>query len=290
MKKLLSLAVMVCMVAQSVAQTVTVSAAKLKDGNKPANGIIYWKPVTDDGTPASYRDPSGGIQTVSPMSAPVKNGAFSLALPDTTLTSPPNMCFAVDLVTANGSVLGAGYTCLQPHATALGANDWCQAGVCNLDNYTPSLPALPLFYGSPDMQTMWNQMVSQNIAAGNSITPQTLTDAAVVTFNATNPTLNVATLPLYDATNNVLDGVTSRTINMTGLVSGARFGILIKPLAKADVHQAQTVIFGNGCTWQFAPGDVLLSGNTLNIPEWASWSYFAVFIYDGTNCIGTVVD
>jgi hypothetical protein len=289
MKKLLSIAVLLCLAVQSFPQTVTVSATKLKDGGKAANGTIYWKPVSDDGSPASYRDPSGGIQTVSPVSAIVKSGAFTMTLPDTTLTSPPNICFAVTLNTANGSVLGPGYTCLQPHATALGSSDWCQAGICNFDNYTPSLPALPLYYGSPDMMTMWNQMVSQNIAAGNSLTPQTLTDAAVVTFNATNPTLNVATLPLYDSTINVLDGVTSRTINMTGLVAGARFGILIKPLNKADVHQAQTVVFGSGCTWQFAPG-VNLSGNTLSIPEWAGWSYFAVFIYDGTNCIGTVVE
>jgi hypothetical protein len=141
------------------------------------------------------------------------------------------------------------------------------------------------------MMTMWNTMVAANVAAGNSITPVTLTDASVVTFNATNATMNIATLPLYNATATPIapDGLASRTINVTGLVSGARFAILINPLGTAAGTQPQTVNFGSGCVWQFAPG-VNVSGTTLTIPPWANWSYFAAFIYDGTNCIGTVVD
>lgn len=273
------------------AQTVTITAANLQDGALPAKGTIYWKPVVAGGGSASYRKPGGGQQTVTPLSAVVANGGFSLILPDTTLTTPQNICFAVTLNTANGSVLGPGYNCVQPHSVATGETDWCQAGICNFDNYTPALPTQPLYYGAPDMLTLWNTMVSANIAAGNTITPQTLADAATVTFNATNSTMNAATLALYDtaATPPALDGVTSRTINMTGLVTGARFAILINPLSTATIQQAQTVLFGSGCTWQFAPG-ASISGNTLSIPPWATWSYLAAFVYDGTNCIGTVVD
>jgi hypothetical protein len=282
---------MFCLYALLPAQTVTVTASNLQDGASPANGTIYWKPAVQGGVSASYRKPGGGIATVTPVSAAVSNGAFSLTLPDTTLTTPQNICFSVSLNTSNGSVLGAGYSCVQPHGTAVGSNDWCQAGVCNFDNYTPSLPVQPIFYGSPDMMTMWNTLVSANIAAGNTLTPVTLTDASTVTFNATNATLNAATLPLYNstATPPTSDGITARTINMTGLVTGARFLIVINPMGAAAGTQTQTVNFGSGCVWQFAPG-VNVSGNVLSIPPWANWSYLAAFVYDGTNCIGTVVD
>jgi hypothetical protein len=39
--------------------------------------------------------------------------------------------------------LAVGYSTLQPHTTAYNSADWCQAGVCNLDNYMPGNQPLP---------------------------------------------------------------------------------------------------------------------------------------------------
>lgn len=129
--------------APAAAQTVTVSASKLTDGGSPANGTIYWKPAQANGQSASYRQPGGGIATITPLSAPVVDGAFSIVLPDTSLTNPVNVCFVVSLYTTGGSVLGPGYGCVQPHGTAISGGDWCQSGACNFDLYAPSLSSGP---------------------------------------------------------------------------------------------------------------------------------------------------
>jgi hypothetical protein len=244
---------------------------------------LHWQPTLANGTPASYRAGGGGTVTSLPVQVNVRAGVFSLTIADTSLTSPANICFKVTLSTvANASALGPGYNCVQPHSVAVGPTDWCQAGVCNLDDYTPNLPALPIAYVSPDLMTAWNVQAASYIGAGNTITQAALTDAATVTFNTAGSMMSVATLPLSNT-------VSTRTINVTGLVTGARFGILINPQNSMTAQVAQTVNFGSGCTWNFAPGAVT-SGNALNIPPWTNWSYFAYFVYDGTNCIGMVID
>ena len=141
MKRFLIIGALLCGAAASLAQTVTVSASNLQDGGSPANGTIYWKPVLSSGIGASYHLPGGGIASVTAQSATVTSGAFSLTLPDTTLTTPANICFSVTLNTANGSVLGPGYTCVQPHGTSTGSGDWCASGACSFDSYAPYLPA-----------------------------------------------------------------------------------------------------------------------------------------------------
>jgi hypothetical protein len=275
---------MLCLYASLPAQTVTVTAHYLSDSaGNPVTGILHWQPTLANGTPASYRVGSGGTVTSLPVQVNVRAGAFTLTIADTSLTSPANICFKVTLSTvANTSALGPGYNCVQPHSVAVGSTDWCQAGVCNFDDYTPNLPALPIAYVSPDLMTAWNVQAASYIGAGNTITQATLTDAATVTFNTAGSMMSVATLPLSNT-------VSTRTINVTGLVTGARFGILINPQNSMTVQVAQTVNFGSGCTWNFAPGAVT-SGNALNIPPWTNWSYFAYFVYDGTNCIGMVLD
>ena len=78
--------------------------------------------------------PGGGTVSSNPVQVTVTNGALSVTLPDTTQTYPSNICFVMSYP---GGVLANGYNCLQPHTTAYTASDWCQAGVCNLDNYLP---------------------------------------------------------------------------------------------------------------------------------------------------------
>ena len=275
---------LLCAYASLPAQTVTVTASNFSDSaGNPVTGTLVWSPTLANGTPASYRLGSGGQVVSTPVPVYVSAGAFTLTLADTSLTSPANICFKLTLVTkTNTAALGPGYSCVQPHSVATGTSDWCQAGICNLDDYTPNLPALPIAYVSPDLMTAWNVYAASYRATGNTITQTTLTDAATVTDSTGGALMSIATLTLSNS-------ITTRTINVTGLASGARFGILINPSNSLTVQEAQTVNFGSGCTWQFAPGAVV-SGNALHIPLWANWSYFAYFVYDGTNCIGMVTD
>ena len=132
--------------APALAQTVTLSASSTYDGNSLANGIIHLAPVLSTGQSASYQRPGGGTASVTPMSATVTNGAFSLTVPDTYLTTPQNLCFKATLTTQNGSVLGAGYNCLQP-GTNPTQTHWCttvsNVTTCNFDKFTPLLSPQP---------------------------------------------------------------------------------------------------------------------------------------------------
>jgi hypothetical protein len=288
MKSLLRIAAitlaMLAGIASLPAQTVTVTAHYFSDSSgNLITGNLFWQPTLANGTAASYRLGSGGQVTSLPVSVYVNQGAFSFTIADTSLTSPANICFRLTLTTTvSGSALGAGYSCVQPHSVAVGDTDWCQAGICNLDDYTPNLPSLPIAYVSPDLMTAWNVQAASFIGAGNTITQATLTDSATVTFSTAGSMMSIATLPLSST-------VSTRTVNVTGLVSGARFAIVINAQNTQTLQVAQTVNFGSGCTWQFAPGAVT-SGNALNIPPWSNWSYMAYFVYDGTNCIGMVLD
>jgi len=285
--------------------TVTVTASDL-GGLTPLTGIVSFQPTLANGIAASYQMPNGGQSISLACTTYAVAGVFSITLPDVTLTTPPDLCFKVTAQLNGTQVLGPGYSCVQPHGTATSPTDWCQAGVCNFDNYIPvltlpqtSFPGLP---GPPDMIGMWNSMVSNNITAGGSITPVALTDAAVVTWNATNPNLNAATLPLYalagPQTNcgaeplqscvPTADGLTGRTINLTGMVAGGRYMLVLNAMGEAA--GAQTVTLGSGCTWQWTVGNVSMSGNSFVIPTWVNFSTLVVWSYDGKTCAGTVVD
>jgi lysophospholipase L1-like esterase len=124
-------------------QMVTVSGHLANSKGVPAVGTVIFQPALSTGQAISYQGPSAQI-TARPVSAKIASGYFSITLPDTSLTNPKNVCFNLKAVeTGTGyALLGKGYECVQPHYTATGLTDWCQAGVCNLDNYIPNLPAL----------------------------------------------------------------------------------------------------------------------------------------------------
>ncbi len=90
----------------------------------------------------------------------------------------------------------------------MGDTDWCQAGACNLDDYTPNLPSLPIAYVSPDLMTSWNVQAASFIGSGGTITQASLTDSATVTFNTAGSMMSVAALPLSTT-------ISTRTINVT---------------------------------------------------------------------------
>lgn len=115
--------------------TVTVTSTNLCDsaGNL-YSGIVLFQPVLTSGLPTPYRVGGGGTVTDAAIEVIAHNGAFSVELPDTTQTAPKNICFK--LVVPG---ITTGYNTLQPHTTAINSSDWCQDGVCNLDNYPPNL-------------------------------------------------------------------------------------------------------------------------------------------------------
>jgi len=291
MRKLLMFALAATAAAAAGAQTVTVSASHL-GGLNPVTGSISFQPVLPTGEHASFRLPTGGQQSAEPIKAIVTAGAFTVQIPDVAVGNPQGICYTVTALRgASTLVLGAGYSCVQPHATATDPSDWCQNGVCNFDNYVPVLPPSstpPALPAPPDVMTFWNSLVATNGPA----TTATLTDANNITYSASNPNLNIAVLNMFTPGNCIFgcaaipSPITSRTINVTGLVAGARFTLIFNPPGKV----AENITFGTGCTWQFSPSNVAVISNVLVIPKWANWSYVASFIYDGTNCIGTVTN
>lgn len=146
MQALLCLSLSTC----AFGQMVTVLGNQIIDstGALVSNATITFSPVLSNGNPASYRRGSGGGQAiVTPVSAPVSSGAFSLALVDSAQTSPTNICYAVivsDNITGS-SILGPGYSCVQPTSF----NSWCSGGNCDFDGYQPNLKPIALTQTGP---------------------------------------------------------------------------------------------------------------------------------------------
>ena len=270
-------------------QMVTVTGAKIQNSNGvKLSGVIKWQPVSATG-PVSYVAPNGGQTVATAVSAPVTSGAFTIQLPDTGLTNPPDICFWVTFSSPKGDNFGdgTGYRCVQPHGTAVSTTDWCQAGICNFDNYVPPSDPTQANYGPPDMYTMWNSIVYQWLATpGNVVQKNTLNDLATITLNLNGSMLSASTLKLHSGNPPAPNGLYARTINVTGLVAGARFMVVIDT---SPATVMQTVTFGTGCTWSFGPG-VAVTNNTLSIGPWMNSSYLAYFMYDGTTCLGMVAN
>ncbi len=162
------------MSAVAAAQTVTVSSSSFTDsGGHPVNGVITFQPALVNGVAASYQKGGGGVVVAKSVTAQIVNGAFSLTLPDTTLTNPANICFVVKAAIPFTEVplLGPGYNCVQPHGTALSGGDWCQAGTCNFDLYVPNIPALPVIVtnsSGPNIGSLGNSEVTgQTVSQGS---------------------------------------------------------------------------------------------------------------------------
>lgn len=143
------LAAFVVMLGTAMAQTGTVSvtASHIVDstGTPLASGVVYFAPVDTSGNPISYHMNGLGQALSRPVSATVTNGAFSLTLPNTSLTTPLNVCFSVSVIDNNTgqNVLGGGYSCLQPSSTS---TSWCTGTTCNFDNYVPNLSSIGVTY------------------------------------------------------------------------------------------------------------------------------------------------
>jgi lysophospholipase L1-like esterase len=127
----------------------TVSGTNLTDasGNKISNATISFQPCNSQGVPLSFQVGGSGQAIQSPISAQVTNGAFSVALADTSLTQPQNISYKVTVTdnASGNSLLGPGYL-IQPSGT-----------VWSFDNFVPNLPALPVVMTvrSPNNRGNW---------------------------------------------------------------------------------------------------------------------------------------
>jgi hypothetical protein len=83
---------------------------------------IRFQPCDSRGRPISYRISNGGQSSFQPVTTSVRGGAFSINLADTTLTSPPNIAYAVTVVdNASGNVLlGTQGYLIQPSSSGMG--------------------------------------------------------------------------------------------------------------------------------------------------------------------------
>ncbi len=119
----------------------TVSSTAIEDLSGTTNlaaGQACFLATDNQGNPISFEGGSGGQIMRRAKCVTVTNGAFSVALPNTSVTNPVNPCLALTVTdTSNGqTVLDKGYECLQPSPSAY----WCSptAGTCDLDNFTPN--------------------------------------------------------------------------------------------------------------------------------------------------------
>jgi len=149
MNKLMSLlAALFIMVGFANAQTgmMAISGDHLVDssGTPLASGTITFAPVDGNNNPLSYRIGTLGNSISRPISAQVTNGVFTTNIPDTSVTNPQNVCFAVTVIDNNTgeNILGSGYGCVQPSSTA----SWCTTSICNFDTYVPTLTASAIAY------------------------------------------------------------------------------------------------------------------------------------------------
>src|SRR5690348_1186267 len=156
MKKLIPLLFcLLCIPGFASAQTgsVTVSGSNIVDstGAPLANGTIYFAPVDNSGKPISYHYSGKGQAISTAASANVTNGAFSLTLPDTSMTEPANVCFSTTVIdnVSGQQVLGSGYGCVQPEYNTTQPNNWCVNGACNFDNYEPNLAGIAIIQVGP---------------------------------------------------------------------------------------------------------------------------------------------
>jgi len=154
MKRILAIAMLCAASIGLHAQTgwVTVTASNLTDatGAKIASGAATFCPVNTNGARLAFRVNGNGQAMSSCVATSVTNGALSLTLADTNLTSPQNVCYSLTIKdSSSGSLLlggyGSGYTCLQPAYS----NTWCVAGACNLDNFAPTGQALVIQQTGP---------------------------------------------------------------------------------------------------------------------------------------------
>lgn len=141
----------------------TVSASHLQDatGTVIANATISFTPVDNSGRPISFRSGGNGEGQTAfrPVTATVKDGSFSLELADTSLTVPVNIGYSVKVIDkeTGNSLLGPGYTCVQPTGDA-----W------SFDTYVPNLSPQLTIQSGPDGRSAYEVAVAEGFSGSEA--------------------------------------------------------------------------------------------------------------------------
>lgn len=134
------------LISSALAQnTVTVTAANIHNGSSGLlpSGTILFQAVNSNGQLIAYQIGGTGPNIVTPTICPIVTGAISgtCKVANVAVANPVNFCFSVTVKNStNQVVLGgpnSGYQCTQPTINST----WCTAGVCDFDNYQPTLPS-----------------------------------------------------------------------------------------------------------------------------------------------------
>jgi hypothetical protein len=119
-----------------------------------------------------------------------------------------------------------------------------------------------------------NAANTSGTAAGLSgITFATVTDGSPATWAIGSATVANATLTLVHATS-------TRAINLTGLVNGGSYVLILKQ----DSTGGAAATLGSGCTWYEGGSAGFTALTTLALTATASAINILAFTYDGTNC------
>jgi hypothetical protein len=124
--------------------TVTVTAANIPNGSSGllAAGTILFQSVNSSGQIITYQVGGTGPSFSSPTVCSIASGAItgSCSLPNVLTTNPPNICFQTTIKNTSNVVIlggpGSPYSCIQPTIYS----SWCSAGVCDFDDYFPTIP------------------------------------------------------------------------------------------------------------------------------------------------------
>lgn len=144
--------VFVCSLARGQAPQgfLSVAQSNLQDSsaNKINNATVCAQ-VTLNGQPSSVQVGGVGVTTFSSVCAPVSNGAWTMNLPDVSVSSPRYVCLSITATdNLTGNSLLSGYSCVQPRSVppqnATGTF-WCSASSCNFDQLSPNYPASAAF-------------------------------------------------------------------------------------------------------------------------------------------------
>lgn len=298
---------MLCGVASLPAQMLTVVASTFSDSTqKPITGTLLLTQTLANGTPTAYQLGGGGWRSGASVSVYVSAGVLSIPLPDTSLTSPSNLCFRLSS-TSPSIILGPGYNCLQPAST--GQSSWCTTTsgvtVCDLGKYTPPLAPLVQSVAGPTGPTgpTGATGATPTVAVGptsvgvpgslpvvtNSGTPT----AAVLNFQFSaavspcviladgNPlTVPMANSPGYCGEVTLSHTLSTRTVNITGLVNGSFFELILIQ----DATGGANATGGTGCVWYLGTDSGYVANSTFNLTAAANAANILTGFFDGTNC------
>ncbi len=192
-------------------------------------------------------------------------------------------------LTAYNSATG-GFTAAQPAFTDISGSVAASQEPALTGDCTTVAGAVAVTCGSAIARTgvdinSSNQVTVTHLAAalptaqgGNATTSpafSTLTDGTTVTWAIGPALIASSTLTLAHTT-------ASRTINLTGMVSGGTYVVIFKQ----DSTGGAAATLGTGCTWYQGGSTGFTTSTALTLTTTASAINILSFMFDGTNCYG----